>query len=133
MAILPEATRLWSFCFWLFCSSQDPIAIARKGADPTWMKGVDWRHPRLMDSEWGGWVRRGAHGRLQSMVVKNSGKWRVLLFLFLFLACVLFSLFCSGAYAICERRQRPGAGRAAGREGQGARGGSEAEARSGIE
>ena len=67
------------------------------------------------------------------MVVKNSGKWRVLLFLFLFLACVLFSLFCSGAYAICERRQRPGAGRAAGREGQGARAGSEAEARSGIE
>ena len=67
------------------------------------------------------------------MVVKNSGKWRVLCFLFLFLACVLFSLFCSGAYAICERRQRPGAGRAAGREGQGARAGSEAEARSGIE
>ena len=58
MAILPEATRLWSFCFWLFCSSQDPIAIARKGADPTWMKGVDWRHPRLMDSEWGGWVAK---------------------------------------------------------------------------
>ena len=56
MAILPEASRLWSFCFWLFCSSQDPIAIARKGADPTWMKGVDWRHPRLMDSEWGGWA-----------------------------------------------------------------------------
>ena len=64
---------------------------------------------------------------------KNSGKWRVLFFLFWFLACVLFSLFCSGAYAICERRQRPGAGRAAGREGQGARAGSEAEARSGIE
>ena len=71
--------------------------------------------------------------RVGGMVVKNSGKWRVLCFLFLFLACVLFSLFCSGAYAICERRQRPGAGRAAGREGQGARAGSEAEARSGIE
>ena len=31
-----------------------PEAMARKDADPTWMKGVDWRHPRLMDSEWGG-------------------------------------------------------------------------------
>ena len=56
MAILPEATRLWPFCFWLFCSSQDPIAIARKDADPTWMKGVDWRHPRWMDSECRGWA-----------------------------------------------------------------------------
>ena len=56
MAILPEASRLWSFCFWLFCSSQDPIAIARKGVDPTWMKGVDWRHPRWMDSECRGWA-----------------------------------------------------------------------------
>ena len=64
MAILPEASRLWSFCFWLFCSSQDPIAIARKGADPTWMKGVDWRHPRLMDSEWGGWAYKQPGGRV---------------------------------------------------------------------
>ena len=65
-----------------------------------------------------------------SMVVKNSGKWRVLCFLFLFLACVLFSLFCSGAY-ICERRQRA-AGRRSGR-GQGRAGGAGRERSGGAE
>ena len=68
---------------------------------------------------------------LITMVVKNSGKWRVLCFLFLFLACVLFFLFCSGAY-VAERRQRAAGGRRSGRW-QGRAGGAGRERSGGAE
>ena len=70
MAIFPEATRLWSFCFWLFCSSQDPKRLHESDADPTWMKGVDWRHGDTQD----GWIRSaGAGSRLLERCPASPG------------------------------------------------------------